>query len=466
VRDTTLGRVGQETGRIFLDEMDIAPREFSRFKQVRIIACGTSWHAGQAGKFMIERLARIPVEVDYGSEFRYRDPIVSEDTLTVVISQSGETADTLAAQREAKSKGSKTLAICNVVGSMITREAAGTIYTHAGPEIGVASTKAFTCQLTALFILAMYLGQSNGRLDEPASRCLVQELLRLPAKIETVLAHDRMLEELARHLFRSTDFLFLGRGIHYPIALEGALKLKEISYIHAEGYPAGEMKHGPNALIDEKLPVVVIATRDGASEESRILYEKTLSNIQEVKAREGIVVAVATEGDEEVGKAADYLVEIPPSVDLLAPIVEIVPLQLLAYHIAVRRGCDVDQPRNLAITGQIEAWLRERRSGTGLLTVFVQHTSASLIVQENADPDVVHDLNGFFERLAPERGPYRHTVEGPDDMPAHIRAALTLTQISIPVEGGRMALGTWQGVYLFEHRSSPHRRTVLLHLLA
>jgi glutamine---fructose-6-phosphate transaminase (isomerizing) len=354
IRDTTLGRVGQESGRIFLDEMDIAPKEFARFKQVKIIACGTSWHAALAGKFMIEKLARMPVEVDYGSEFRYRDPIVTPDTLTVVISQSGETADTLAAQREAKSKGSKTLAICNVVGSMITREASGTIYTHAGPEIGVASTKAFTGQLTALFILAMHLGQVNGQLDEATSRCLVQELLRLPGKLETVLSHDKMLEELGRHLFRATDFLFLGRGVHFPMALEGALKLKEISYIHAEGYPAGEMKHGPNALIDEKLPVVVLATCDGSSEESRTLYEKTLSNIQEVKAREGLVVALATEGNEEVRKLADYLIEIPPCTDLLTPILEVVPLQLLAYHIAVRRGCDVDQPRNLAKSVTVE----------------------------------------------------------------------------------------------------------------
>jgi glucosamine--fructose-6-phosphate aminotransferase (isomerizing) len=353
-RDTTLGRVGQETGRIFLDEMDIAAKEFARFKQVRIIACGTSWHAAQAGKFMIEKLARIPVEVDYGSEFRYRDPILGSDTLTVVISQSGETADTLAAQREAKSKGSKTLAICNVVGSMITREAAGTIYTHAGPEIGVASTKAFTSQLTALFILAMYLGQQNGRLDEAASRCLVQELVRIPGKLETVLSHDKTLDELSRHLFRAKDFLFLGRGIHYPMALEGALKLKEISYIHAEGYPAGEMKHGPNALIDENLPVVVIATCDRTSEESRTLYEKTLSNIQEVKAREGSVVAIVSEGDTEVVKCADHIIEVPASSDLLAPILEIVPLQLLAYHIAVRRGCDVDQPRNLAKSVTVE----------------------------------------------------------------------------------------------------------------
>ena len=354
VRDTMLGRVGQETGRIFLDEMDITPAEFARFRQVKIIACGTSWHAGLAGKFMIEKLARIPVEVDYGSEFRYRDPIVAPDTLTVVISQSGETADTLAAQREAKQKGSKTLAICNVVGSMITREAAGSIYTHAGPEIGVASTKAFTCQLTALFILAMYLGQSNNRLDDSTSRCLMQELLRIPGKLENVLAHDDVYEALARDLHRATDFLFLGRGVHYPIALEGALKLKEISYIHAEGYPAGEMKHGPNALIDEKLPVVVLATRDAATEESRIIYEKTLSNIQEVKAREGLVVAVATEGDDHVHKVADHVISVPTSSDLLSPILEIVPLQLLAYHIAVRRGCDVDQPRNLAKSVTVE----------------------------------------------------------------------------------------------------------------
>jgi glucosamine--fructose-6-phosphate aminotransferase (isomerizing) len=354
VRDTMLGRVGQETGRIFLDEMDIAPAEFARFRQVKIIACGTSWHAALAGKFMVEKLARIPVEVDYGSEFRYRDPIMPEDTLTVVISQSGETADTLAAQREARQKGSKTLAICNVVGAMVVREADGTVYTHAGPEIGVASTKAFTSQLTALFILAMYLGQANRRLDESASRCLMQELVHIPGKLETVLAHDDVYEALGRELHRATDFLFLGRGVHFPIALEGALKLKEISYIHAEGYPAGEMKHGPNALIDENLPVVVLATCDPLSEESRTIYEKTLSNIQEVKAREGVVVAVATQGDEHVRKVANYVLEVPPSSDLLSPILEIVPLQLLAYHIAVRRGCDVDQPRNLAKSVTVE----------------------------------------------------------------------------------------------------------------
>ncbi len=354
VRDTTLGRVGQESGRIFLDEMDISPKQFREFRQIKIIACGTSWHAALAGKFMIEKLARVPVEVDYGSEFRYRDPILGSDTLTIVISQSGETADTLAAQREAKQKGSKTLAICNVVGSMITREASGTIYTHAGPEIGVASTKAFTSQLTALFILAMYLGQTRGVLDEVTSSCLVQELLRIPGKLETVLSHDPVLEELGRKLFRATDFLFLGRGVHFPMALEGALKLKEISYIHAEGYPAGEMKHGPNALIDEKLPVVVLATHDPSRPESRLLYEKTLSNVQEVKAREGIVIAVVTEGDYEAARLADHAIQVPASSELLLPILEIVPLQLLAYHIAVRRGCDVDQPRNLAKSVTVE----------------------------------------------------------------------------------------------------------------
>jgi glutamine---fructose-6-phosphate transaminase (isomerizing) len=354
VRDTTLGRVGQEDGRIFLNEMGITPLQFREFTQVRIVACGTSWHAALAGKFMIEKLARIPVEVDYGSEFRYRDPIVTPDELTVLISQSGETADTLAAQREARQKGSKTLAICNVVGSMLTREADGTIYTHAGPEIGVASTKAFTCQLTALFILGMYLGQERGVLDEATSRCLVHELVRTPGKMEAILSGDGIYEELARKLFRATDALFLGRGVHFPIALEGALKLKEISYIHAEGYPAGEMKHGPNALIDEHLPVVILAARDPSSDQSRVLYEKTLSNIQEVKAREGIVIAIVTQGDEIVPKLADHVIAIPAAPELLNPILEVIPLQLLAYHIAVRRGCDVDQPRNLAKSVTVE----------------------------------------------------------------------------------------------------------------
>jgi glucosamine--fructose-6-phosphate aminotransferase (isomerizing) len=354
VRDTTLGRVSQDTGHIFLDAMEITEAEFRAVSKINIIACGTSWHAGLAGKFMIENLARVPVEVDYASEWRYRNPIVDSGTITLVISQSGETADTIAAQREAKSRGSKTLAICNVAGSMITREAAGTIYTHAGPEIGVASTKAFTGQLTALYIFAMYLAQVRGTMKGEQARAAMLELTRLPAKLETILTHDESCDELAKRYQKVHDFLFLGRGIHYPIALEGALKLKEISYIHAEGYPAGEMKHGPNALIDENLPVVVIATRDVNNPNSMTRYEKTISNLKEVKARSGVVIALATEGDEEIKDAADHVLYIPAAPEELSPILEIVPLQLLAYHIAVRRGCDVDQPRNLAKSVTVE----------------------------------------------------------------------------------------------------------------
>ena len=354
VRDTTLGRVSQETGHIFLDQMEISEAEFRSAKKINIIACGTSWHAAQAGKFMIESLARVPVEVDYASEWRYRNPIVDPETITLVVSQSGETADTIAAQREAKSRGSKTLAICNVVGSMITREAQGTIYTHAGPEIGVASTKAFTGQLTALYIFAMYMAQVRGAMSAERAQAAMLELTRIPSKLETILTHDEACDELAKRYQKVHDFLFLGRGIHYPIALEGALKLKEISYIHAEGYPAGEMKHGPNALIDENLPVVVIATRDVNSPASVLRYEKTISNLKEVKARSGVVLALATEGDEEIREAADHILYVPAAPEELSPILEIVPLQLLAYHIAVRRGCDVDQPRNLAKSVTVE----------------------------------------------------------------------------------------------------------------
>src|SRR5712671_1781360 len=354
VRDTTLGRVSQDTGHIFLDQMEITEAEFRAAKKINITACGTSWHAGQAGKFMIESLARVPVEVDYASEWRYRDPIIAPDTITLVISQSGETADTIAAQREAKAKGSHTLAICNVVGSMITREASGTIYTHAGPEIGVASTKAFTCQLVALYLFALYLAQVRCTMTVEQARAAVREITLIPGKLEQLLTRDEQCEELAKRYQRAHDFLFLGRGIHYPIALEGALKLKEVSYIHAEGYPAGEMKHGPNALIDENLPVVIIATRDVNNPGSMVRYEKTISNLKEVKARSGIVIALATEGDEEIKEAADHVIYIPPAPEELLPILEIVPLQLLAYHIAVRRGCDVDQPRNLAKSVTVE----------------------------------------------------------------------------------------------------------------
>src|SRR5947209_15073079 len=354
VRDTTLGRISQETGHVFLDEMEITEAEFKAAKKINIAACGTSWHAAQAGKFMLERMARVPVEVDYASEWRYRDPIIPSGTITLLISQSGETADTIAAQREAKAKGSKTLAICNVVGSMITREAAGTIYTHAGPEIGVASTKAFTGQLTALYIFAMYLAQVRAVMKPEQARSAMQELTRIPAKLEHLLAQNEACDDLAKRYQKVHDFLFLGRGIHYPIALEGALKLKEISYIHAEGYPAGEMKHGPNALIDENLPVVVIATRDQSDPDSVLRYEKTISNLKEVKARSGVVIALATEGDEEIKESADHVLFIPAAPEELSPILEIVPLQLLAYHIAVRRGCDVDQPRNLAKSVTVE----------------------------------------------------------------------------------------------------------------
>jgi len=355
VTDTTMGRVSLDSGKVFLGEMEIADAELASAASINIAACGTSWHAALTGKYMIERLARLPVDVDYASEYRYRDPIAGPDALGLLITQSGETADTLAAQREMKALGSKTVAICNVVGAMVAREAHGAIYTHAGPEIGVASTKAFTSQLTALFLLALKLGQVRGKLDEAQSVVLIEELSRIPVKIEEVLRGcSAQCEQLAKDFATARDFLYLGRGIHFPIALEGALKLKEISYIHAEGYPAGEMKHGPNALIDETLPVVVLATRDEADPASKLRYEKTLSNIQEVTARSGRVIAVATEGDETIGGLVEHVIHIPPAPELLSPLIEIVPLQLLAYYIAVRRGCDVDQPRNLAKSVTVE----------------------------------------------------------------------------------------------------------------
>jgi glucosamine--fructose-6-phosphate aminotransferase (isomerizing) len=354
VRDTTLGRVSLDSGKVFLEEMEVTEEEFRNVQKINIAACGTSWHAALAAKFMIERLARIPVEVDYASEFRYRDPITSNKELTLLITQSGETADTLAAQRESKAKGSKTLAICNVVGAMIARESNGTVYTHAGPEIGVASTKAFTAQLTALFLLALYLGELRGETTTDEARKYIDELLKIPHKLESLLNNDPACEELAKQYYRVQDFLFLGRGVHYPIALEGALKLKEISYIHAEGYPAGEMKHGPNALIDDDLPVVVVATKDVNDPNSVLRYEKTMSNVKEVTARSGKVIAIATEGDEEIKESVDHVLYVPHASELLLPILEVVPLQLLAYHIAVLRGCDVDQPRNLAKSVTVE----------------------------------------------------------------------------------------------------------------
>lgn len=354
VRDTVRGRVSLDTGKIYLDPMNISEDDFKNITSITVAACGTSWHAGIAGKYMLEQLARVPVEVDYASEFRYRNPVLDENTLLIVISQSGETADTIAAMREARAAGCKVLAVCNVQGSMIHREADGTILTHAGPEIGVASTKAFTSQMIALYLFALYLGQLRGKIDEDQAKFHAQQLAELPLKIEHLLNDADSIEELSKEFFRSQDFLYLGRGINFPVALEGALKLKEISYIHAEGYPAGEMKHGPNALIDEKLPVVIINTKEEGNRASELRYEKTHSNIVEVKARDGIILSILTEGDTMSSKVSEHIVEIPETSDLLAPILSIVPLQLLAYHIAVRRGCDVDQPRNLAKSVTVE----------------------------------------------------------------------------------------------------------------
>jgi glucosamine--fructose-6-phosphate aminotransferase (isomerizing) len=355
MRDTVQGRISLDTGRVFLDETkNITEADFKRFESIKIAACGTSLHAGLAGKYMIEQLARINVDVDYASEFRYRDPVLDENSLLLVISQSGETADTIAALREVKQRGVKVLAICNVQGSMITREADGTILTHAGPEIGVASTKAFTSQMIALYLLGLYLGQLRGALSPQESQAHAQQLAELPVKMEHLLNDADAIEALSKEFFRATDFLYLGRGINFPVALEGALKLKEISYIHAEGYPAGEMKHGPNALIDERLPVMFINTREQGNRASELRYEKTHSNIVEVKAREGIVISVLTEGDSMSAVVSDHVIQIPASSDLLSPILSIIPLQLLAYHIAIRRGCDVDQPRNLAKSVTVE----------------------------------------------------------------------------------------------------------------
>jgi glutamine---fructose-6-phosphate transaminase (isomerizing) len=345
VQDTFAGRIDFATGRVLFDgfseELDAALRDATRLV---VVACGTSWHAGLIGKFMIEELARVPVEVDYGSEYRYRDPIVDDEVVAIGISQSGETADTLSAMQAARERGAHLLAVCNVRGSEVTRVSDGTVYTHAGPEIGVASTKAFTTQLVALYLLALYIRQVRGGEPDPD---LARTLAQLPLAIEKVLAGEREIRAIARRHHRAKDFLFLGRGINYPIALEGALKLKEISYIHAEGYPAGEMKHGPIALIDPDMPVVAIATGDR-------VYDKVLSNMQEVGARDGIVIAVTDRPEEELEEIADEVIRVPRVAEWLQPIVNVVPLQLLAYHVGVRRGADVDQPRNLAKSVTVE----------------------------------------------------------------------------------------------------------------
>jgi len=350
-RDTLLGRFSAEEGELHLDELGPAAAGLREASRVMLLACGTSWHAGLVGKFLIEHLAGLPAEVDYGSEFRYRTPLVGPGTVAVAISQSGETADTLAAFREAKSRGALPIGICNVRGSMLTREAEGSLLTHAGPEIGVASTKAFTSQLVALALLALHLGRLRGTLSPNQCREHLAALARIPHLMEQALSREDEIEELTRSLTHATDFLYLGRGINYPIALEGALKLKEISYVHAEGYPAGEMKHGPIALIDDALPVVALCADDH-------VYEKMLSNIQEAKARGGRVIAVAPSGNGELRALldgpGDAILEIPSCPALWSPFITVLPLQLLAYHVALRAGRDVDQPRNLAKSVTVE----------------------------------------------------------------------------------------------------------------
>jgi glucosamine--fructose-6-phosphate aminotransferase (isomerizing) len=346
VLDTFRGRLAPETGMALLDLGKAAPalREADR---IALVACGTSWHAALVGKYLFEAMARIPTEVDYGSEFRYRQPVLDRRTLFVGISQSGETADTIAAAREARRLGATVLTISNVTDSTLARESDGVLYTHAGPEIGVAASKTFTTQLVSLYLLGLALGRQRGTLSEGEGKKAAQDLLQLPRVMETVLEQEEAVAELARQFATKRDFLFLGRGLGFPIALEGALKLKELSYIHAEGYAGGEMKHGPIALIDQDMPVVVLAPRGR-------VYEKILSNLEEIRARDGIVIAVGTEGDDELKRHADHVLYVPDVPELLQPLVTVLPLQLLAYHIAVRRGCDVDQPRNLAKSVTVE----------------------------------------------------------------------------------------------------------------
>jgi len=347
IRDTIRGRFSLDGGQLYLEGLDVLQNRLTTIDRIVIVACGTSWHAGLVGKFLIEDLARIPVEVDYGSEFRYRNPILNERTLIITISQSGETLDTLVSLREARRLGCKALTICNVVGSTLSRESDGVLYTHAGPEIGVASTKAFTTQLSALYLLALALSRARGHLDGATTQELLGELIRLPQQMEQILSSGSAIDELATRFHAASSVLYLGRGINYPIALEGALKLKEISYIHAEGYPAGEMKHGPIALITEEMPVVFLAPRDKT-------FEKIVSNIAEVKTRNGIVIALSDDTDSPLLTKSDHLVGIPHTSPHLMPLLLVVPLQLLAYHIAVRNGCDVDQPRNLAKSVTVE----------------------------------------------------------------------------------------------------------------
>ena len=354
LRDTIQPRVSLEEGTVKLDEVRIRPEELRDLRRISIVASGTSRHAGMAGQYMIQELTNIPVDVDYASEFEYRNPLIGRGELTIVITQSGETADTTAAQREARAKGSRTIAISNVVDSTIAREADGVIYTNAGPEISIASTKAFTAQMAVLFLFALYLGQVREKLSKEQVRRYIRELLDLPGKVDTVLQSAPECERLGEKYHKVQDFLFLGRAIHYPIAMDGALKLKEVSYIHAEGYPTGETKHGPNALIDESLPVVIIATCDRNDPGSVLRYEKNLANIKGFKEQSGRVIAIATQGDEAIRRLADQTIFIPEAPELLSPILEIVPLQLFAYYMTVQKGLDVDRPRNLVKSVMLE----------------------------------------------------------------------------------------------------------------
>jgi glucosamine--fructose-6-phosphate aminotransferase (isomerizing) len=347
IYDTFRGRITPDKSEIRLGGLYQVMDKLSNANRIIIVACGTSWHAGLMGEYLIEEYARVPVEVEYASEFRYRNPVLYKDDIIIAISQSGETADTLAAIRLAKESGCTVLGICNVVGSSIPRETDGGVYTHAGPEIGVASTKAFTAQVTVLSMMAFTIGYKKKTITDEKYKELILNLSEIPEKIEKILTYNDEFERLSKLYKDATNFLYLGRGYQYPVALEGALKLKEISYIHAEGYPAAEMKHGPIALIDESMPVVVIATKDTS-------YEKIVSNIQEVKARKGIVIAIVTEGDTVIKGMADHVLEIPDTIDCLAPLLAVVPLQFMSYHIAVMRGCNVDQPRNLAKSVTVE----------------------------------------------------------------------------------------------------------------
>ena len=347
LRKTLANRVDLQTAKVHFDELNLEIKEIKQINRIVFTACGTSWHAGLVGEYLMERHAKIPAEVEYAAEFRYRDPIVDEKTLVIAISQSGETADTLAAIWEAKSRGAKVISICNVIGSSIARESHGVIYTEAGPEIGVASTKAFTTQLAVIYLLMVLFGRIKRTISEPEAVKMITDLMEIPDKLERVLAKEPEIEKLSERFYKSNNALYLGRGKGFPVALEGALKLKDGSYIHAEGYPAAEMKHGPIALIDKNMPVVVLALQGRR-------YDKILGNIEEVKARGGIVIAIATEGDEQLKENADEIFYVPASTEAVSPLLAVVPLQLFAYYIAVKRGCHVDQPRNLAKSVTVE----------------------------------------------------------------------------------------------------------------